>query len=181
MEPSEINPRTILDSLNVQWYVINKNFNIVDFNKAFSDHIRLSREQIIGQPCYKLTHNSDTPCWEMPDITCPARNTFAENRKQRTIHKHFISGAVILEEVISTPINNGEYVLEEHRDLSDLLGLVEGILTICAGCKKVKDDDGNWYHLEGYFHQKTGTDFSHSICPECIERFYPEINDQDKG
>ncbi len=180
MEPSKIDPRTILDNLSVQCYIIDKDFNIVDFNQAFADHIQLPREQIIGQPCYKLTHNSDIPCWEMPDTTCPAKATFAEKGKRRTIHKHFKSDTLLIEEVISTPINNGEYVLEEHRDLSDLLGMAQGILTICAGCKKIKDDQDNWYHFEGYFHQKTGADFSHAICPECVERLYPEIKDWNK-
>jgi hypothetical protein len=93
---------------------------------------------------------------------------------------HIINNRIIVEEVITTPIDNGKYVLEEFRDLSDLLGLFQGILPICAGCKKIRDDHGNWYLIEGYLHEKTGADFSHSICPECAKRLYPELVDQDK-
>ncbi len=178
MELSEINSQLILDHLSSMVFLINQHYQIIDYNYAFADYLKLSRENIIGQPCYKLTHNSDVPCWEIKDTICPAITVFKKNEKCRTIHKHFLNNTVIVEEVISTPVCNGKYVLEEFRNLSDLLGLVQGILPICAGCKKIRGEQGRWYRLEGYFHDKTGVNFSHSICPECAKRFYPEFSKQ---
>ncbi len=49
----------------------------------------------------------------------------------------------------------------------------EGLfLPICARCKKIRDQDGIWNHLEEYFRMHFYIDFSHSICPECSERLY---------
>ncbi len=45
-------------------------------------------------------------------------------------------------------------------------------LPICARCKKIRDQDGIWNHLEEYFRMHFYIDFSHSICPECSERLY---------
>jgi transcriptional regulator with PAS, ATPase and Fis domain len=175
----ENNSRVIFDKLDAQIYLIDQHYKIIDFNKAFADHVKLARENIIGQPCHKLTHNSDIPCWEMENTICPARSAFEKNEKRRVIHKHIIKNKIIVEEVISTPIDNAKYILEEFRDLSELLGLVQGFLPICIRCKKIRAQNGNWYHIEGYLHDKTGADFSHALCPECAKRLYPEFRDKD--
>ena len=122
MKPENVS-RLILDNISVQIYLIDHNYRIVDYNCAFANQIKLSKEKIIGEPCYKLSHNSAIPCYEMKDTICPAKTAFGKHEKCRAIHKHFINDKVIIEEVVSTPINNGQYVLEEYRDLSDLIGL----------------------------------------------------------
>ncbi len=176
----ENNSKLILDNISTNIYLVDQHYHIIDCNNAYADHWKQSRENIIGKLCYKITHNSDIPCEEMKDIPCPAMNSFKMNKKCSAIHKHFYEDNVVIEEVISTPVLNGKYVLVEFRNLSDLLGLVQGILSICAGCKKVRDQQGNWYQVENYFHDKTGTDFSHAICPECEKRFYSEFRGQVK-
>ncbi|MCP4372669.1 MAG: PAS domain-containing protein [Deltaproteobacteria bacterium] len=176
----ENNSKLILDNISTNIYLVDQHYQIMDCNDAFADYRQQSRENIIGKPCYKVTHNSDIPCWEMKDTTCSAAHTFKKNEKCSAIHKHFYDGNVVIEEVISTPIFNGKYVLVEFRNLSDLLGLVQGILLVCAGCKKIRDQQGNWYQIEDYFHDKTGADFSHSLCPECKKRFYPHFIGRDK-
>ena len=159
-------------NLSIPVYIIDKDYKIVNANSAFiSEHASMSEK--IGLPCYKLSHNSDIPCWEMSGVVCPAKEAFKTKERVVTIHKHLFGDKYVLEEVTATPINNGEYVLEEFRDLSSLLGLVEGILPICSSCKKIRDEHGGWHQIEGYLHQKTGADFSHSICPDCAKKLYP--------
>jgi AmiR/NasT family two-component response regulator len=48
-------------------------------------------------------------------------------------------------------------------------------LPICSFCKKIRDDEGYWEQIENYIHKHTGANFSHSICPECTKKHYPEI------
>ena len=52
---------------------------------------------------------------------------------------------------------------------------LQGVLPICASCKKIRDDDGAWQQLETYISQHTDTQFSHGICTDCMEKLYPEI------
>lgn len=47
---------------------------------------------------------------------------------------------------------------------------LEEILPICGYCKKVRDDSNYWQQIESYINARTGTDFSHSICPDCYAR-----------
>ena len=44
---------------------------------------------------------------------------------------------------------------------------LEQFLPICGYCKKVRDDSNYWQQIESYINARTGTDFSHSICPDC--------------
>jgi hypothetical protein len=58
--------------------------------------------------------------------------------------------------------------LEEVKTLS-------GFLPICASCKKIRDDKGYWNQIEAYISEHSEAEFSHGICPECLEKLYPEI------
>ncbi len=76
--------------------------------------------------------------------------------------------------------------LEElHRkndELQRALGEVktlQGLLPICAVCKKIRDDKGYWSQIEGYFMEHTEVRFSHGICPDCVGTFYPELEVPD--
>jgi two-component system, sensor histidine kinase and response regulator len=57
------------------------------------------------------------------------------------------------------------------RDLQDSLVKIQtlqGLLPICAWCKRVRDDQGYWTMVETYFSQRSQAQFSHGICPECL-------------
>ena len=54
--------------------------------------------------------------------------------------------------------------------------MLEELLPICAYCKKIRDDQNYWQQLEGFISERTGVDFSHSVCPDCYQRvLVPEI------
>ncbi|MFA6289672.1 MAG: response regulator [Opitutaceae bacterium] len=53
---------------------------------------------------------------------------------------------------------------------------LEAFLPICGYCKKVRDDQNYWQQIESYINERTGTDFSHSVCPDCYQRVVmPEL------
>lgn len=47
---------------------------------------------------------------------------------------------------------------------------LESFLPICGYCKKVRDDRNYWQQIEEYINTRTGTNFSHGVCPDCIEK-----------
>lgn len=51
---------------------------------------------------------------------------------------------------------------------------LRGIIPICAGCKKIRDDAGYWHQVESYIQDHSEAQFSHGLCPECIKKYYPE-------
>jgi len=49
---------------------------------------------------------------------------------------------------------------------------LEGLLPICASCKKIRDGHGNWLQMEAYIRDHSDAEFSHSICPDCAKKLY---------
>ena len=65
--------------------------------------------------------------------------------------------------------------VEELRQSLDQIKTLRGIVPICANCKKIRDDQGYWNQVEAYVCEHTEAEFSHGICPECIKKLYPEL------
>ena len=65
-------------------------------------------------------------------------------------------------------------VLELQEALSKVKQL-SGLLPICASCKKIRDDQGYWNQIEEYIRNHSEADFSHGLCPPCIEKLYPDF------
>ena len=58
---------------------------------------------------------------------------------------------------------------------------LSGFLPICASCKKIRDDSGYWNQIETYIRDHSEAEFSHSLCPECSRKLYPELHVGNKS
>lgn len=67
-------------------------------------------------------------------------------------------------------------LIVELKDALKQVKTLSGLLPICASCKKIRDDSGYWNQMESYIRDRSDVDFSHSICPECSKKLYPEIS-----
>jgi len=70
-------------------------------------------------------------------------------------------------------IKDLEKALSEIKKLS-------GLLPICSHCKKIRDDTGYWNQIESYIHAHSEAEFSHGICPECAEKYFPDVKLYDE-
>ena len=61
-----------------------------------------------------------------------------------------------------------QLVTELQTALAEVRSL-QAILPICSYCRKIRDDENYWHTVEGYILEHTGSQFSHSICPSCME------------
>ena len=68
-----------------------------------------------------------------------------------------------------------EHLIAELRKALKEVKTLRGFLPICASCKKVRDDRGYWNQIETYLRDHSEAEFSHSICPECARRLYPDL------
>ena len=69
-----------------------------------------------------------------------------------------------------------------HIDLppTEMVETLQQVLPICSSCKKVRDENGHWLEIEAYLKKRFNIDFTHSICPSCVRRLYPDIDISDK-
>lgn len=65
-------------------------------------------------------------------------------------------------------------IAELQKALSEIKALT-GLLPICAACKKIRDDSGYWRQVEEYIREHSDVEFTHSICPDCARKLYPEM------
>ena len=71
--------------------------------------------------------------------------------------------------------------IAELRDALGHIKTLQGILPVCAFCKNIRDDQGYWNQVEGYISTHTDAQISHSVCPDCITKHYPELVGGSEG
>jgi len=64
---------------------------------------------------------------------------------------------------------------ELERDLEGRVKVLEGLLPICAFCKNIRNEAGEWERLEAFISKRSGAEFSHGVCPSCGEMHYPDL------
>jgi PAS domain S-box-containing protein len=45
---------------------------------------------------------------------------------------------------------------------------LQGLLPICAHCKRIRDDLGYWHEVEAYVSNHSEAEFTHGVCPDCL-------------
>ena len=61
----------------------------------------------------------------------------------------------------------------------DHVKTLQGILPICMHCHQIRNDQQTWEKLEAYLSEHSEVKFSHSICPECAKKYYPDLDIYD--
>ena len=63
---------------------------------------------------------------------------------------------------------------KELQDALDQVQALSGLLPICSSCKKIRDEENHWQPLEVYIRDRSEAEFSHSLCPDCAKKLYPD-------
>ena len=53
--------------------------------------------------------------------------------------------------------------------------MLQGLLPICLYCKKIRNDQGYWEHIEEYIQTHSQATFTHGLCQECVIKLYPQV------
>ncbi|MCI0422399.1 MAG: PAS domain S-box protein, partial [Acidobacteria bacterium] len=67
-----------------------------------------------------------------------------------------------------------EKLIQELQEAFARIKVLSGFIPICSSCKKIRDDQGYWNHLEAYIQSHTEAQFSHGICPDCAAVLYSD-------
>ena len=59
---------------------------------------------------------------------------------------------------------------EHERQLLRYVVRLEGLLRICSVCKSIRNEKGAWEPLEAFISERSDADFTHGLCPRCVER-----------
>jgi len=95
----------------------------------------------------------------------------AERRSKGNLERAIDAG---VDDFLKKPISSEEIwnrlrVAQRILDFNRQVATLESLIPICAYCKNVRNDEDIWERIEEYVNQRTGADFSHGICPKCLE------------
>ena len=186
--------QTILNLVPVIIFQKDRDGKTIRTNQAFDSMIGLSKEEIIGKTTDELfpeygkdMMKDDQEVMELgkPKLDIiehydsPEGTRWARTGKSPLKDKEGNVVGLIGYAADITEQKQAEETLKQERDkLQDALAEVKtlsGLLPICANCKKIRDDKGYWNQIEAYIRDHSEADFSHSICPECAKKLYPEF------
>jgi PAS domain S-box-containing protein len=68
-----------------------------------------------------------------------------------------------------------DLMLTQLQEAAANIKTLSGLLPICAGCKKIRDDQDSWSQIETYISAHSEAEFSHGLCPECQKLYFPGV------
>ena len=154
-----------------------------------------TQEQMVGSTGFELIHpeerstveNALREFWKNPG----ARGTIQFRAKHATgswisievvaynlLDHPAIRGVVIngrdISERKQSDADNERRMIAELQEATAKVSTLTGLLSICASCKNVRNERGEWEQIETYFRDHSQVEFSHGMCPACAKRWYPD-------
>lgn len=180
----------IINTLQEPILIVDLDCHVVDANKSVCIYLGQEIESLIGKNCCELSHPSDRVFFEKGE-SCPCRLVLETRQQTRIIHEHRHDGKTIWEEILASPLKdksgNINFVVLELRDITELVRLKEvakkldtgtktpgKFIPICASCKKIKKEEDKWEDIEHYINELSDVEFTHTVCPKCQRKLYPD-------
>lgn len=82
-----------------------------------------------------------------------------------------VIGAVVVCRARAAPAV--EPVRHPSHEAKDYAASARRIINLCAWCKRVPDESGEWYDLHTFITERSGLEFNGGLCPECMDRCFP--------
>jgi len=92
-------------------------------------------------------------------------------------------------QILDLLISSFETAVRKNRELEEAnqklraavqtIDTLRDLVPICCHCKKIRNDRGYWQQLEVYFEEHSIAEFTHGICPDCVQTLYPAMSHKD--
>ena len=174
----------IVDS-DMRIFLINsrasENFGIqtdLAYMKRTGEIFRCIHSSHIKKPCGKMPACSDCTIRKAVNNALEKGKVVKSKARIKILKENDINDAIIC--LSAEPFKyRGKYfvvlnLLEFSPETDE-----ERITHICASCKKVLNSNGKWQDMKSIFFESGDVNFAHSICPECVKKYYPDLVDSD--
>ena len=183
--------RVLFDTIPLIALVLDQNLMVSAVNRTTASFFNLKEGVITSTQSGKVLHcvyryDDAQGCGYGPECeNCIIRNTAIQARQGNSTQRAKGKLQIEMEEDIkgmNVLVSAAPFVYEQEpmvvviiEDVSQVTEL-QGFIPICASCKNIRDDYGYWCKVEEYIEKKSEVEFTHDLCPNCIEKLYPEIN-----
>ncbi|HMV99072.1 MAG TPA: PAS domain S-box protein [Acidobacteriota bacterium] len=177
----------IINSVADPIFVKDRTYRFVLLNDAFCEFSGHSREEMLGKTDFDFFPAHQAQIFQEKDedvFLTGEENINEEELTDRAGNTHTIitkktlhttkAGEVLLVGVIRDVTElkrierEREELIQKLQTALDEVKLLQGFLPICSYCKKIRQDENYWQQIEQYIFDHLGTQFSHSICPDCF-------------
>ena len=197
LSESEVRYRTIFENTGTPMMIIEPDTTISLVNSEFENLSGYSKfeienkkswtEFVAGEQVDRMTgfHRNR----RLNGVKAPKKYTFTFVTRKKELRDILINIDVIPgtdKSVASfSDITELQKTLKKQKELqaelsSALAKVLSGFIPICAGCKKIRDEQNNWIQIESFISDKTEADFSHGICPQCAKNLYADFFTEEK-
>ena len=189
---------SIINTVREPLISLDQDLRVVTVSRSFYEFFKVKPEETVGQLIYDLGNKQ----WnikklrELLEKILPQKTSFDNyevahdfasiGRRTMLLNARQIEQAMGKKRIILLAIEDitERKRAEEQKDslVSDLqkalseVKTLRGFLPICANCKNIRNDKGYWEQIENYIHDRSDAEFSHSICPECAKKLYPDFD-----
>lgn len=199
LKESEKKYRALIEHSPLGICIINSDGIIVDCNPAFTFLLGYERGELLGKELADIT--------DPEDMVIESRMLIALGEGEQSsfsIEKRYLckNGGVVWANTTVAKIydicgqglfyfgftedisrrkqmeKEREHLIEDLKKALAEIKELRGYIPICSNCKKIRDDEGYWQQVEEYISDRTDALFSHSLCPECSKKLYPDIYDE---
>ncbi len=183
--------RAVLDVMPSLILVVDDDVRVLEYNSAASALISRSRETVLrrrGGEVFDCLYSGIAPgCGLAPRCkTCVIRDSVTEAFKGRRVVRRRARMDLVREGakkqiyamVTASPFKlRGDslvlLIIEDIKDIADL----QHMIVVCSECREVKDDKEAWSRMESYFKERWDLDFSHGLCPRCLDLKMEELDE----
>ena len=174
----------LIESMPDALFVLDREGQLVELNPAAGRVLGITLSRAMGHGLEELPQGEQLA--RILDREGPGElhlerdggHTFFEvHASALAIHGRPIGWLVTLREVTERKRVEAEReeLIAELRAALDEVQVLSELLPICAWCGKVRDDAGYWQRLDHYLTSRSGTTFTHGICPECLARVSEDL------
>lgn len=173
---------TIKDKCNEAWQIMTKNhsgqINTCEGLFTYTTIYPLKRGFTSSSGSSKPYSSSDIKVnysdysWKL--------TSYVKKQELKKMYNNSIKVAFVTILAISLILIIVSYILARNiylkKEAQNDIKTLNGLLPICSTCKKIRNDEGYWDQLESYISDHSEADFSHGICPDCIKKYFPDLN-----
>ena len=182
--------RAVIDALPTAVFIVEKGFNIIDSNPSAKKLFGIDSDVILSRLCGEIMHcmiaiESKSGCGATEYCSdCVIRNSVElafkgkkthQKKYKMTIQENGVMSNVHMLITTSPFIyKDGNFVLLAVEDITEITTL-KRLIPICTSCKKIRNDENYWEAVADYLNKHADLEFTHSICPECAHKLYPDL------
>ena len=187
--------KTLLNAIPIPIFYKGIDGHYMGLNKSFEEFFGKTNQELVGKSVFDIHLRDMAEIYNEKDLELfhnPGVQVYNSQMKDARGDVHDVisqkstfsdpQGNVIGLIGVILDITERKRLEEEKEnlvvDLQKALSEVKkmsGFLPICASCKKIRDDEGYWQQIEEYISDRSEAQFSHSICPDCTRKLYPEL------